>query len=283
VRHDGSAADEHGVEVHIDDAAKFFDGIFPSGIVAAGDAGVVAEDVNVAERGDGVFGGGSDGIGIGELDGLSVDSAVFGQRCPGFSGGLGIDIPKADAGAGLEESPGDSIADAAGAAGDNGVSIGKIDLVHGRKIEGGGPMTNPQISRNDQAATLKFGFGVLDLLGLWALGVGYFPMHHIIFTAAPDLEVARRLARGVIENRLAACANLVLGVESHYRWEGKVCKESEVLMVLKTTGEQLPALEEFILAEHPYDTPEFVVQTIEAGSARYLDWISECVGPVGNL
>ncbi|MBC8324742.1 MAG: divalent-cation tolerance protein CutA [Verrucomicrobia subdivision 3 bacterium] len=108
-------------------------------------------------------------------------------------------------------------------------------------------------------------------------------MHHIIFTTAPDLEVARRLARDVIENRLAACANLVPGVESHYRWEGKVCKESEVLMVLKTTGEQLPALEAFVLAEHPYDTPEFVAQTIEAGSARYLDWISRCVGPEGNL
>ncbi len=108
-------------------------------------------------------------------------------------------------------------------------------------------------------------------------------MHQIILVTAPDISVARELAAGILENRLAACANLVPGVESHYWWEGKRCAEPEVLLVLKTTGEQLAALEAFVLAEHPYDTPEFVALKIEAGSARYLDWISGNVGPADKL
>ena len=108
-------------------------------------------------------------------------------------------------------------------------------------------------------------------------------MHHIVFVTAPDLAVARILASGILGNRLAACVNLVSGVESHYRWEGKLCQETEVLMVLKTTGDRLAALEVWVLEEHPYDTPEFVALKIEAGSARYLDWISESVGSGSNL
>ena len=108
-------------------------------------------------------------------------------------------------------------------------------------------------------------------------------MHNIVFVTAPNLAVARKLASGILENRLAACVNLVPGLESHYRWEGKLCQETEVLMVLKTTGDQLVALEAWVQAEHPYDTPEFVALKIEAGSARYLDWISESVGSGSNL
>jgi len=108
-------------------------------------------------------------------------------------------------------------------------------------------------------------------------------MHHIVFVTAPDLAVARILASGILGNRLAACVNLVSGVESHYRWEGKLCQETEVLMVLKTTGDRLAALEVWVLEEHPYDTPEFVALKIEAGSTRYLDWISESVGSGSNL
>jgi len=108
-------------------------------------------------------------------------------------------------------------------------------------------------------------------------------VRHIVFVTAPDLAVARKLASGILENRLAACVNLVPSLESHYRWEGKLCQETEVLMVLKTTGDQLVALEAWVLSEHPYDTPEFVALKIEAGSARYLDWISEGVGSGSNL
>ena len=102
-------------------------------------------------------------------------------------------------------------------------------------------------------------------------------MHHMIFVTVSDIAVARKLATGILRNRLAACVNLVPGVESHYWWEEELCREAEVLMVLKTTGEKLAALEAFVLAEHPYDTPEFVALKIEAGSARYLDWLTTSV------
>ena len=107
-------------------------------------------------------------------------------------------------------------------------------------------------------------------------------MYRIALVTAPDLAVARQLARGVLENRLAACVNLVPGVESHYWWEGKLCREREVLMVLKTTGEKLAELEAFVLTEHPYDTPEFVVLGIESGSRRYLEWIGASLEGAGE-
>ena len=107
-------------------------------------------------------------------------------------------------------------------------------------------------------------------------------MHSIALVTAPDLAVARQLARGVLENRLAACVNLGPGVESHYWWEGKLCREGEVLMVLKTTKARLAALEEFVLAAHPYDTPEFLVFKIESGSRKYFEWIGASVEGAGE-
>ena len=99
----------------------------------------------------------------------------------------------------------------------------------------------------------------------------------VVFVTAPDLKVARRLARGALRAKLAACANLVPKIESHYWWQGKVESGAEVLMIFKTTMRKLAALEKFILAHHPYDTTEFVVLPLAAGSARYLDWITASV------
>ena len=99
----------------------------------------------------------------------------------------------------------------------------------------------------------------------------------VVFVTAPDLKVARRLARGALRAKLVACANLVPKIESHYWWQGKVESGAEVLMIFKTTMRKLAALEKFVLAHHPYDTPEFVVLALAAGSARYLDWITASV------
>jgi periplasmic divalent cation tolerance protein len=101
--------------------------------------------------------------------------------------------------------------------------------------------------------------------------------HLLVLVTAPDLPTARKLARLALNARLAACANLVPRLESHYWWRGKLESSTEVLMVLKTTRPRLAALERLILAEHPYDTAEFVVLPIQAGSARYLDWITASV------
>jgi len=91
------------------------------------------------------------------------------------------------------------------------------------------------------------------------------------------MKTARRLARAVLAARLIACANLLPKVESHYWWESKIEKGSEVLMVLKTTTRQLRALEKLVVAEHPYDTPEFVAIRLEGGNNRYLDWLAGAV------
>ena len=99
----------------------------------------------------------------------------------------------------------------------------------------------------------------------------------VALVTAPDLRTGRRLARAVLSVRLAACVNLVRGIESHYRWQGKLEVGAEVLLVIKTTVSRLPALEKLILGRHPYDTPEFIVLPIIRGSKRYLAWVRESV------
>src|SRR3954454_12622467 len=99
----------------------------------------------------------------------------------------------------------------------------------------------------------------------------------LAFVTAPDLKTARKLARAVLEPKLAACVNIIPKVESHYWWEGKLAKGSELLLVIKTTGSRVKVLQAAILKAHPYDTAEFIVLPIQTGSRRYLDWIRESV------
>jgi len=99
----------------------------------------------------------------------------------------------------------------------------------------------------------------------------------LVLVTAPDMKVARRLARAALEGRLAACANLIPRLESHYWWRGKIESGAEVLLVLKTSVARLAALEKVIMASHPYDTPEFLVLPISRGNQRYLDWVEQSV------
>ena len=96
----------------------------------------------------------------------------------------------------------------------------------------------------------------------------------LALVTAPDLKTARALARAALDARLIACANLVPKIESHYRWQGKIERASEVLLLLKTTARCLGKLEKLILAKHPYDTPEFIVLPLSGGNHRYLDWLA---------
>ncbi len=101
----------------------------------------------------------------------------------------------------------------------------------------------------------------------------------VALVTAPDLRTARRLARAALSARLIACANLVPRVESHYWWRGKIERGNEVLLVLKTTTTRLSKLEKLIIAEHPYDTAEFIVLPLSSGNKRYLDWLrTSCSG-----
>ena len=102
----------------------------------------------------------------------------------------------------------------------------------------------------------------------------------LVLVTAPDLKTARSLARAALSARLIACANLVPKIESHYHWQGKIESGKEVLMLLKTRKSRLAALEKLILSEHPYETPEFVVLPLSAGSREYLRWLGAETGPI---
>ena len=100
----------------------------------------------------------------------------------------------------------------------------------------------------------------------------------VVLSTAPDAQVAATLARGLVEDRLAACVNVIPAVRSFYRWEGAVHDESEVLLVAKTDHERLDGLITALAASHPYDCPEIVALPVADGLPAYLDWIGEQVG-----
>jgi periplasmic divalent cation tolerance protein len=102
----------------------------------------------------------------------------------------------------------------------------------------------------------------------------------ICLVTAPDADVAQRIARALVDERLAACVNVVPGVRSIYRWEGAVHDDGELLLIVKTTQALLPALAERLAVLHPYARPELVAIAPSGGSERYFDWVrAEVRGP----
>ena len=95
----------------------------------------------------------------------------------------------------------------------------------------------------------------------------------IVLTTAANLDEANHLGRTLVEERLAACATLIPAVESIYSWKGKLETSSETMLLLKTGSEQLPALEARLCQLHSYETPEFLVVPVAAGSHAYLEWM----------
>ncbi len=95
----------------------------------------------------------------------------------------------------------------------------------------------------------------------------------ILITTFPDQESAHRIGGHWVESRLAACVNLVPGVESLYRWEGKVETGAEILALVKTTRARLPELEASLRSLHPYELPELLVIPPTDGSSDYLGWV----------
>jgi periplasmic divalent cation tolerance protein len=96
----------------------------------------------------------------------------------------------------------------------------------------------------------------------------------VVLVTTPTPERAAEIARALVEERLAACGNVLPAIRSIYRWEGKVQDEAEALLVLKTTRARFEALRERVLALHPYQVPEIIALPVEAGSAPYLGWIA---------
>jgi periplasmic divalent cation tolerance protein len=99
-----------------------------------------------------------------------------------------------------------------------------------------------------------------------------------VTTALPDQAAAERLAAVVVEERLAACAQVHGPISSTYRWEGKIERATEWYCHLKTTAGRLPALQARIAELHPYDVPEIIAVPILDGNPDYLSWVEQTVG-----
>lgn len=97
----------------------------------------------------------------------------------------------------------------------------------------------------------------------------------LIFTTWPDPPLARTAARTLVAEHLAACANLLPGVESIYRWEGQVETAGEVLVIFKTTPDRYPQLEARIRELHSYAVPEIVCLSADRGLPAYLHWVAD--------
>ena len=95
----------------------------------------------------------------------------------------------------------------------------------------------------------------------------------LCLSTCPDAETAARIARTLVEERLAACVNRVPGIQSIYRWQGEINDDAEVLLVIKTTRERFGALRARLSELHPYEVPELIALEIADGLPAYLDWL----------
>jgi len=100
----------------------------------------------------------------------------------------------------------------------------------------------------------------------------------VVFVTAANGEEASRLAEMLVGAHLAACVQILPEIESVYRWQGKIERSSEVLLIVKTTREKFDELEREVRALHSYDTPEIVAVPIVTGSAPYLEWLVKSAG-----
>ena len=97
----------------------------------------------------------------------------------------------------------------------------------------------------------------------------------VTFCTVPDRETGERIAAVLVEERLAACVNLLPGLTSIYRWQGKVEKAEECLLVIKTTAKRFEDVRARIKIMHPYELPEIIAVPITAGDSTYLKWLTE--------
>ena len=99
------------------------------------------------------------------------------------------------------------------------------------------------------------------------------------FVTVPNMEVAEKLASGLVTSKLAACVNIIPGLTSVYEWEGKVEKDSELLLMIKTRTDRVDELSAWVKGNHPYDVCEVISTKIDNGNPPYLKWLGEVVPP----
>ncbi len=101
------------------------------------------------------------------------------------------------------------------------------------------------------------------------------PRRPQLLVTCPSRAAGEKIGRALVEERLAACVNVVPGLRSIYRWEGKVHRDPEALLVIKSRRTRLPALQRRVKSLHPYTLPEMIALPIVAGSAPYLAWVAD--------
>jgi periplasmic divalent cation tolerance protein len=97
----------------------------------------------------------------------------------------------------------------------------------------------------------------------------------VVLVTAPNADVGTTLARDLVTAGLAACANIIPGVRSIYRWQGELCDDQEVLIVIKTQADRIADLVERVNQLHPYDLPEVLALPTAGGSEPYLAWVRD--------
>ena len=103
-------------------------------------------------------------------------------------------------------------------------------------------------------------------------------MYAVIYITAKDADEARRIARKLVEERLAACANIIEKVSSIYWWRGEIVEDEEAFIIVKTLKEKVPAIVKRVKEIHSYEVPEIIALEITEGSEDYLRWLREEVG-----
>ncbi len=101
----------------------------------------------------------------------------------------------------------------------------------------------------------------------------------IVYMTAGNVDEASRIAKVLVQRRLAACVNIIDGIRSIYEWEGTLQDEREVVMIAKTHADCLPELEEAVKSMHSYDCPCIVELALSGGNNAFLDWVGAQVGP----
>ncbi|XP_064179790.1 protein CutA homolog isoform X1 [Anguilla rostrata] len=121
---------------------------------------------------------------------------------------------------------------------------------------------------------------------LRTVGLGAFSMasesyssgtHSAAFVTCPNEQVAKDLARGMVEKKLAACVNIIPKITSIYQWQGKIEEDNEVLLMIKTRSSKVSALAEYVRSNHPYEVAEVISLPIDQGNPPYLKWLGEGV------
>lgn len=103
-------------------------------------------------------------------------------------------------------------------------------------------------------------------------------VYRLVFTTEASQDKAKQLARLIIEHKLAACVNLIDGVQSIYEWQGQVVEDTECKLVIKTKHDKVEALKQCILTHHSYDVPEIQVVAVHEGHRAYFNWMDEVLG-----